>query len=136
MIFLDSTVLVGALDRGDRLHPDGSAVLRAVRDGTLEPAMVTDFVLDETLTILKRKRLRPSLAAARVREIAGAPQVEVVFVDGDLFLDALAIYESHGPLSFTDATTVAAMRRAGIRVLFSHDTDFDSVRGVERRERP
>ncbi len=136
MIFLDSTILVGALDRNDRFHPDGSAVLRAVRDGTLEPAVVTDFVLDETLTILKRKRIRASLAATQVRELAAAPRVEVVFVDGDLFLDALAVYESHGPLSFTDATTVAAMRRAGARVLYSHDTDFDTVRGVERRERP
>ncbi|MEM3087087.1 MAG: hypothetical protein QXT68_08130 [Halobacteria archaeon] len=76
MIFLDTTVLVGAIDRTDVRHPDGAAVIRAVED------------------------------------------------------------EAHKALSFTDASTVAAMRRGGIRVLYSHDTDFDSVRGVERRERP
>ena len=58
MIFVDTTIWVSGLDAADSLHEDGRAVLEAIVEGRLSPALTTDFVLDETLTLLKRRGAR------------------------------------------------------------------------------
>jgi predicted nucleic acid-binding protein len=46
LIFVDTTIWASAIDASDALHEDGSAVLKALADGSLPSALTTDFVLD------------------------------------------------------------------------------------------
>ena len=40
-----------------------------------------------------------------------------------------------GKLGLTDTSTVVVMRKYGVKEVFSHDGDFDSVPGITRREK-
>jgi len=133
--FIDTNMLVGAADRGDDLHAIGREILTQVAKGRFGGTILCDFVLDETLTILsKRKDVGPKIAGKFVRALLESPRIRCVFVDEPLFMDALGIFERYGqPLSFTDATIVAVMRAQGCDTLFSNDDDFDRIPGIVRR---
>ncbi len=135
MIFVDTTIWVSGLDASDSLHEDGKAVLEAIVDGNLSPALTTDFVLDETLTLLKRRGARSDVVVKALENILASSLVRVVYVEETLFLGALSFFKKHERHSFTDAVTMAAMQRHRVREIFSHDRDFD-VKGIVRRERP
>lgn len=55
MIFIDTTVWVGAADNNDDLHESATKVIDAVTSGSLPLALTTDFIIDETVTIPRRK---------------------------------------------------------------------------------
>ncbi len=135
MIFLDTTVLVAGIDVSDELHDDGKAVLGALAEGALSPALTTDFVLDETLTILRRRGATASSIARVVDGVLLSPLVSVDYVDERLFREALSIFTKYGGLSFTDAATLAVMNKHRVKEIYSHDSDFD-LKGITRRERP
>lgn len=138
MLFLDTTVLVGAADRRDQLHDASRRILQAVATGRLGTALVSDFILDETVTILGRRR---GVGAKRAVQVAlgvlDSGRVRCAFIDATTFRDALQVFAKfEATLSLTDASTVAVMRSAGCSVLFSHDADFDRVPGISRQTAP
>ena len=135
MIFVDTTIWASAIDASDSLHEDGSAVLLALADGSLPSALTTDFVLNETLTLLKMRGGRPDAIARAVTSIMSSPNLSLVYVDDALFDSALRTYQKYERLSFTDAATLTIMQQRKIREIFSHDKDFD-IKGILRRERP
>ena len=134
MSFIDTTIWVSALDRADELHEDGKSVINAILQNKIHRAITSDYVLDETLTILKRRGIRPIEAVKVVNKIISSPRIEVVFVEEEVFTDALELFAKYERLSFTDSTTLAIMQRHKINTIYSHDTDFD-VQGIMRRER-
>ena len=138
MLFIDSTALVGAADRGDERHADGRALLTALASGALGQALVSDFVLDEVVTILGRRTgVGPARAVAFARGLLASPRVRMLYVEEDVVDQTLESYRRFGPaLSFTDLTSVALMRRAGCTMLYSHDSGFDRVPTIQRRTTP
>ena len=138
MLFLDATVLVGVADAKDDVHADGVATWRALAEGALGQAHVTDLVIAEAVTILGR---RPSVGAARTAAFAEgvltSDRIDLLPVDGPTCREALALYRRFGPaLSFSDVATVVQMHKMGCRTLYSHDRGFDRIPGMDRRERP
>lgn len=138
MLFLDATVLVGAADPRDARHGDAQATFAAIGTGRYGTALTSDLVLDETVTILGRRRgAGPKAAAAFARKVLSSPRVKCLYLDEGSLGETLALYPRYeAALSFTDVSTVALMLRQGCDVLFSHDADFDRVRGILRKERP
>ncbi len=138
MIFVDTTFWVGDADSNDAFHPSAHIAVEAIRTGGAPVALTTDFVLDETVTILGRRRGFGADRAAKVaRSIVSSPRVFTVYLDEALFNESLAMYPAfRGKLSLTDVSSVVTMRRYGVKELFSHDRDFDGVEGLRRREAP
>lgn len=136
MIFLDTTVWVGAVDASDRCHPDARLILEALVRGDLPLSLTSDYVLNETLTILKARGLNPKEVADAVIKIMLSPKVQVVFVDEAIFEGSLPLYVKYNGLSFTDAASLFIMRKYGVKEIYSHDSDFDKVGWVIRKERP
>ncbi|MGA2663360.1 MAG: PIN domain-containing protein [Nitrososphaerales archaeon] len=141
-VFVDTTIWASGIDSSDALHEDGSSVMNALATGELSSAVTTDYVLDETLTLLKRRGGNDSSNSQQarsiveaVRRIASSPAVTVLYVDRELFEAALSTYRKYGRLSFTDAVTLTVMQRRKIKEIFSHDSDFD-LKGIIRKERP
>ena len=110
-------------------------MLNALADGRLTSAITTDFVLDETLTLLKMRGGKAEAIVGAVNGILSSPAVDLVYVDEGLFGEALSIYRKYEKLSFTDAVTLTVMQRRKIKEIFSHDRGFDE-KGVVRKERP
>ena len=96
---------------------------------------LTTDVFDETVTLcLKRHGHRAAVALGQDLR-AGAP-FHLLEVGEQHRDEAWAIFRRHSdhPLSHTDCTSIAAMRRLGIAEVFSFDSDFDRA-GLIRRPR-
>ncbi len=135
MIFVDTTIWASAIDASDSLHEDGAAVLKALAEGQLGAALTTDFVLDETLTLLKARGGRAGTIVKAISNIISSPSLNISYVDEVLFNTALSTYEKYERLSFTDAVTLTIMQRKKVKEIFSHDDHFD-IKGIIRKERP
>jgi len=134
LIFVDTTIWASGIDASDTLHKDGSAVLEALAGGDLSSAITTDYVLDETLTLLKMRGGEAGPIVKAIQDIVSSSAVTLVYVDEILFHAALSTYKKYKRLSFTDAVTLTVMQQRKVREIFSHDSDFD-IRGIVRRER-
>ncbi len=100
--------------------------------------LITDFVIDEAVTILgKRKGFGASRARDLGNAILASPRIFTVFVDEGILREALASYPTYGGrLSLTDVLSTVVMGRYSVKQIFSHDSDFDAVKGVRRRTSP
>ena len=134
MIFIDTTVWVGDADLNDDFHESSHQITESVRKGRTPLGLVTDFIIDELVTILgKRKGFGAVHARDTGAAILASPRIFTVFVDEGILRNALSAYPTYnGKLSLTDVVTTVVMKRYGVTDIFSHDTDFDGVRGVRR----
>ena len=134
MIFIDTTVWVGAADLNDDFHDSSHSIVESVRTGKTPLGLVTDFVIDELVTFLgKRRAFGAGAAKDTGRAILESPRIFTVFVDDGILRAALSVYPAYkGKLSLTDVVTTVVMRKYGVSGVFSHDTDFDRVKGVRR----
>ncbi len=58
----------------------------------------------------------------------------MVFVDEAKLKDALEEYSKYkGKLSLTDTVSAEVMKKYKVIEIFSHDSDFDTVKNVRRR---
>jgi len=136
MIFVDTTFWVGDADLNDEFHSSSHVAIEKLRIGQTPLAITTDFVIDETVTILgRRKGFGAREAAAVGAHLIASPRVFVVYVDEDILLEALGKYPSYGgKLSLTDVVSAVTMTRYAVKQILSHDADFDSVKGITRLE--
>lgn len=113
-------------------------MIEAIRKGRTAMALTTDFVLDETITILGRRRGFGAENAAKVgRSLLSSPRVFTVYIDEMLLKEALGLYPKlQGRLSLTDVSSLVVMKRYGVAEIFSHDRDFEAIEGVRRMESP
>lgn len=123
-LFVDTAGWMACADRSD----PGHAKCVAARDARLRAGFLlvtTDYVLDETLTLL---RLRLGLAAARDwwDRVSRSPRVTIAEVDAELrnrAMDWFFGYEDKD-FSFTDCTSFAFMRQEKIRMALTTDRHF------------
>lgn len=123
-LFVDTAGWVACADRNDPAH--GKCV--AARDAQLRAGAVlltTDYVVDETLTLL---RLRLGLGAAGEwwQRISSSQRVVMAEVDRDLREDALRWFFRYDDkeFSFTDCTSFALMKRDKLREVLTTDRHF------------
>ena len=129
---VDTGILVGALNRRDSLHAPALAIVRAIDDGKLGRAIVTDFVLAETLNYVNRK-VDGDLARETLRRLLDSAHFVIERTPDTVWNKARdVVFPRYGHLSFTDALVVAHLSQRGLRRLFSFDSGFDAVRGIER----
>lgn len=124
LIFADSSGLIAYWCAGEERHERAvRAVREALRSG--RRFLTTNYVFDEVVT---RVRRRAGFAASR-RAGEGLLRSRVITritIDEDLEAFAWRLYERYQDhdFSFTDVTSFAVMRRAGIAEAFTFDEDF------------
>jgi hypothetical protein len=120
-LFVDTAGWMACADGADPQH----AAAAGARDAALEAGttlVTTDFVLDETLTLM---RLRLGLAAARRwwRQIEETRRLRWEWIEAQRFDKARALFFQYGdkPFSLTDCTSFVVMRE--LRLLQALTTD-------------
>ena len=94
-----------------------------------ERFLTSDYVLDETYTLLRR-RPRGLAMARSIHDVAeDSRHVELVEIDTELRRLAWDLFLSYQDkvLSFTDCTSFALMRQRGLHAAFTFDADFQRV---------
>lgn len=126
-VFVDTGGWMACADGADPAH----APCRAARDGALEAGqtlITTDFVIDETLTLL---RFRLGLSAANTwwEQIDGSARLRWERVENDRFEKARQLFFQYRDkdLSFTDCTSIAVMRELKLTTVITTGHHFQQV---------
>lgn len=132
---LDTDVLVSWVSTREARHRDSKALMARAFEGPWGAPFVTDFVLDEALTLVMARGL-PLEAVDRLLALVGqavvpggpAP-VMLARVSDRSFRAAFPLFRRHfrRGLSFTDCTTIATMDERGADVIASFDKGFDGL---------
>jgi len=123
-VFVDTAGWMALADAADPFHAESLAA----RDAVLEAGcglVTTDFVVDETLTLI---RLRLGLAAAEAwwAKVDRSPRLRWERVDSDRFESARALFFRYRDkdFSFTDCTSFAIMRELRLTSVITTDRHF------------
>jgi predicted nucleic acid-binding protein len=125
MIFVDTSAWLALADPSDARHAEAREFEQRLRRGAHGKLVTSDFVLDETITIV---RDRAGLTRARElsRTILDSPNVHVLWVAEAQFREALELLFSHEDKhwSLTDCTSFVLMRGMELETAFTFDTAF------------
>lgn len=126
-VFVDTGGWMACADRADPAYASCSAA----RDAVLEAGralITTDFVVDETLTLI-RFRLGLDAANAWWQQIDGSARLRWERVEHDRFERARQLFFHYRDkdLSFTDCTSIAVMRELKLRTVITTDRHFHQV---------
>lgn len=130
-VLLDTNVLFATASARDEFHDAAREIVRAVDHGDLPEALVTNYVLAETLN-LTREKLGPDAANAMLDRLIEGAHFEIVHAAMADFNAAQALFRQYPALSLVDTTIAAYMDRKNIEYLYSFDDDFDAVDSLTR----
>ena len=125
-MFTDASYWVAVADKKDQWHSRAAELVSRVPPGV----RILDLTASEALTIIgSRRGGKPAQELYQVF----LDSCSILYVDDALLSQAMARHLSHdGRLSVPDCATVEAMVRSDDRSILSFDSDFDSIRGLER----
>jgi uncharacterized protein len=126
-LFVDTAGWMACADAADPAH--GAA--RASRDAVLEAGhllVTTDYVVDETLTLI-RMRLGMSAAEAWWTQVEGSARVRHETIDALRAEKARSLFFRHRDkdYSFTDCTSFIVMRELRLREALTTDRHFRQI---------
>jgi hypothetical protein len=125
LIFVDTSAWYAVEVEDDVNHEAACKFLSKIACGKHGVSVTTDYVLDETLTLLRSRRDLAS-ASVFIDKIRESKSVRVFWVDEGLFEKALDIFrKSERKLwSFTDCASFALMRELSVSEAFTFDSHF------------
>jgi uncharacterized protein len=127
-VFLDTSAVVALALPRDECHEAATTEFDRLRSSRTDLVTSTD-VIDEAVTYLRRKAGHRAAVRLGGELLSGAP-ARTISVDDSLRVAAWEIFRRYRevPLSLTDCTSVAIMRRFGMTEVFSFDSDFEKLR--------
>lgn len=126
---LDTNVFVYALGAEHHYREPCRAILRACRDGPLEPETSVELV-QELASVLLRRAPDRLVALGHVRDAATLCRLHD-FAVADIPL-MMSLLEGRPGLAPRDAQFAATALGRGVRTIVSADRDFDGIAGIER----
>lgn len=132
--FIDTDVIIRLLTEDDLVKQAAAATLFAqVEKGTLT-VVAPDTVIADAVYVLSSPRLY-HLPRDKIRDLL-TPLVRLSHFklkNRRAVLRALGLYATT-TLDFGDAFIVASMEQASSKNVYSYDTDFDRIAGIQRIE--
>ena len=125
MIFVDTSAWYALKATDDRFHDDAVLFYDELKSGRHGSLVVTDYVLDETATLLMDTK-GGIVAAGFLDETLSSKSVRLIWVSPDLFHEATLAFKNGGDRrwSFTDCTSFQLMHRLKIVDAFAFDQHF------------
>jgi len=125
VIFVDISAWYATEVEDDVNHESACKFLSEIASGKHGVSITTDYILDETLTLLRSRRDLES-ANGFIDKIRKSKSVRVFWIDEESFKKALDIFRKSNSKSwsFTDCTSFALMRELGVPSAFTFDKHF------------
>ena len=124
-LFVDTSAWVALLDVSDSLHGRASAYWAATLAEDRQ-FLTSDYVLDESYTLLRRRRNGLQMAVLLHDLVTGSELIEEAEIGPELRALGWEIFVGYRDkiLSFTDCTSFALMRERTMLEAFTFDADF------------
>ncbi len=125
MIFVDTSAWYAVEVEDDINHEKAREFLGKIALGKSGVIVTTDYVLDETMTLLRSKKGLP-IALSFIDKIKKSKSIRVFWVGESVFVKALGFFGKKSDLlwSFTDCTSFALMNDLSITEAFAFDSHF------------
>ncbi len=123
-IFVDSSAFAALFLENDKDHKNALALFQKLKNSKT-PLYTSDYIIDETLTLLlHRSGHKQSMAAGEA--ILSSDVIKIVSVYPDYFKPAWVLYKKYDDkkFSFTDVTSFTIIKDLNIKKAFSFDSDF------------
>jgi len=142
-VVVDTSLLVGLVDRRDKWHTDGVALREALKAGGFE-MVYFDCVINETVSVLARRARERNrteeFASLFANLVSTVPQQSITWLSAEterLYPEIMALVrDSDGDLNFHDALIALGSREFEIRWVASFDGDFDLIPWATRLAAP
>ena len=124
MIFIDTGAFLARYIERDQFHQRATEHWQVLQnDG--RRCFTSNFVLDETITLLAR-RSTYQFAAERARNLFDSKSLFILRPDETDELGALELFQKYGDqsVSFTDCVSFVLMEKQNIKTAFSFDRHF------------
>lgn len=125
MIYIDTGAFLARYLKNDQYHEQAIYLWKKITD-VRKPIFTSNFVLDETLTLLGRWAGNV-FAVQKGKSIYASNALSILRPDRETELKALDLmgkYADH-PISFTDCVSFVLMKRQKIYKVFSFDSHFE-----------
>ena len=125
--FVDTSAWVAYYDTGDRWHTVAREAMASLVD-TRVTFVTTDYVLDETITLLLYHAGRHH-ALAFGDAVQQSRQVQLVRVDAGIWAEAWRMFQRYDDKTwaFTDCTSFVVMRQMELMQTFAFDDHFEQA---------
>jgi len=125
VIFVDTGAWAALTNERDSLHKAALQVFHRVAAGSFGKMVTSDYVLDETYTLLRMKEGFGAVDSLAGR-LESTPHVRLVWIGEAQFRRALVLMRERRDKrwSLTDCTSFVAMGDLGIRDAFAFDPNF------------
>lgn len=133
LIFVDSSAWIALIDVSDGLHHEARGLWDIARHDR-RSFLTSDYVLDETYTMLRRRRHGLRMATAFHGLVESSRLIEVAEIDQTIRRQAWSLFVGYQDkvLSYTDCTSFALMRDRNLLEVFTFDSDFQRVGFIQR----
>lgn len=127
MIYIDTGAFLARHLSKDQHHHQANTFWDSIREKS-ERCVTSNFVLDETFTLLGR-RAGYSFAAQRARNIYASELLDILRPGPEDELKAIDFFEKYSDqcVSFTDCVSFVLMKRNKIKRVFTFDHHFQQI---------
>jgi len=126
-LFVDTSAWVAYYESGDQWNPAAKAAMALLVDQRVT-FVTTDYVLDETITLLLYHAGRQR-AIAFGDMVQRSRHVKLMRIDADTWEQAWRLFKQYDDKTwaFTDCTSFAIMRQMGLWQAFTFDRHFEQA---------
>lgn len=126
---LDSGIIIGSQYGKDQYSRQSIDILKNFSDGNIKKFYITNYVINESVNFLLIKA-GFERAKATFDFLLNTDNIETIeFNDWDTILK---IFNKYKILSVTDCSLVAISEKLKINKIFSFDSNFDSIKNIQR----
>ncbi len=130
---IDSNVFIAAWHQRDEHNDEAISILQQVAQAKIEEVIITNYVVLEVVNFLLRKTSF-EMAQVAMEYLTKTERIKIIFVDPLMSKEMEHFFIKYKTFSLTDCSILSLAEELGITVIYSFDTGFDKVKGIERRE--
>jgi predicted nucleic acid-binding protein len=128
-VFINTSVFVASVNRSDKNHKGGKALIERALKGEHGVAYTSDYVIDKSITTALA-RTHNFDAALKIGSLkVETMRIEKIFTGPEEFQASWRKFQKFDkkPLSFTDCVSLTLMEIHGIDKIISFDSAFDGL---------
>ena len=127
VILIDASVFCSYFNEDDVHHAKATDIMKGII--TNENAITTDYIFDETITVIQR-RTNKEIAVESGNFILES-EISIFEIDNLVFQKAWGIFKQNNSFSFTDCASIASMQIFGISKIATFDKEFKKMKDIE-----